>query len=60
MANYAIVEDNVVTNVVVWDGQTEWAHSGQAVEVGSAKVGIGYLYDPDSSPPFVEPESEGV
>ncbi|NOV25880.1 hypothetical protein E5S69_20465 [Cupriavidus necator] len=47
-AIYAVVEQGTVTNVVVWDGVSEWnAPSGATVvpvEDG-ASVSIGYFFD---------------
>ncbi|EHM8973251.1 hypothetical protein ACE19A_07015 [Escherichia coli] len=42
---YAVVENGVVINIVVWDGKSEWQPvTGEAVSC-SAQVGIGWLYD---------------
>jgi len=45
MPNYAIIEDGIVVNIVVWDGGTTWSPpDGQtaiAIEDG-VEVGIGY------------------
>lgn len=40
---YAIVEDGVVTNIVLWDGKSEWAGADQAV-ICDDTVKIGDLY----------------
>ncbi|QYY30226.1 hypothetical protein K2O51_22910 [Cupriavidus pinatubonensis] len=45
---YAIVENGVVINTVVWDGKTEWAppQGTSLVDVGDLLgVGIGCMYD---------------
>lgn len=47
MANYAIVENGVVVNIVIWDGVAEWSpNTGQtAVEIKDGdEVGIGYSF----------------
>ena len=42
---YAVVENGVVINVIVWDGQSEWKPvTGEAVSCPS-QVGIDWLYD---------------
>lgn len=38
---YAIIEDGVVTNVILWDGQTDWAPPEGAVVVQSDALQIG-------------------
>ncbi|WP_166506521.1 tail fiber assembly protein [Sodalis glossinidius] len=44
MKNYAVIEDAVVTNFVVWDGKSEWRpEKGKAV-LASEGVGIGWKY----------------
>jgi hypothetical protein len=40
---YAIVIDNKVTNVVLWDGESNWEHEGDAVEL-TDNAGIGWDY----------------
>lgn len=40
---YAIIENNKVTNVVSWDGQSEWVHSAEAIEI-TGLGGIGWDY----------------
>lgn len=48
MSNYAIVENDVVINVVVWDGTNDWTPpaGSQAIEVtssmGTPWIGLGY------------------
>lgn len=45
MSVYAIVKKGVVTNVVVWDGKSDWVpESGKAV-LAEGTVDIGWLYD---------------
>lgn len=51
---YAVVDKGVVANLVVWDGESEWAPDvGKAVLCG-ADVGIGWLYDGEKfTPPVI-------
>ncbi len=47
MANYVIVENGVVVNIVIWDGEAEWSpNSGQtAAEIkDGVEVDIGYSF----------------
>lgn len=51
---YALVKNNAVTNVVEWDGESEFETDGELVPVtGDQMVSIGYAYDGDS---FIAPE----
>lgn len=46
--SYAIVENGVVDNIVVWDGEAEWSPPAgtTAVQVpATATVDIGYSWD---------------
>ncbi|HAT3955397.1 TPA: hypothetical protein I9Y43_004038 [Kluyvera ascorbata] len=44
MSNYAVVENGIVINVVVWDGQSEWNPDvGEAIPATDG-VGIGWTY----------------
>lgn len=46
MNRYAIIENGVVVNVVLWDGQTQWADSQAAILLpAGSPVGPGYTYD---------------
>ena len=41
---YAVIKNNTVVNVVLWDGESEWSpDSGVAIPVADG-VGIGWLY----------------
>jgi hypothetical protein len=45
MANYAIVSNGVVENVIVWDGETPFPGSDGLIDLASnPQVGPGYLY----------------
>lgn len=57
---YAVVENGVVINIVVWDGKSEWQPvTGEAVQCPS-QVGIGWFYDGSnfSQPPTPEQTPE--
>lgn len=46
---YAIVEEGVVTNIVVWDGESEWdAPEGAKVVLAGSGAEIGGTYDGES------------
>jgi hypothetical protein len=47
LKHYAIVEGNVVTNVVVWDGETPYTPDGELVLIDglTPEPGIGWDYD---------------
>lgn len=52
---YAVVENDVVTNLVIWDGKSEWSpETGAAVLVKGA-CGIGWRYDGKT---FIAPVSK--
>lgn len=55
MSKYAIVENGVVINIVVWDGKAEWSpDTGEPVLISdSVFVDLGYLY---SNETFTAPE----
>lgn len=47
LTNYAIIENGIVTNIVIWDGGSEWTPPTDAIAVPippSAFVSIGYAY----------------
>ena len=47
MKEWAVVENGIVVNVVLWDGISEW-HAGEDQEVievvGDSQAGIGWIY----------------
>lgn len=46
MSRYAIIENGIVTNIVLWDGQAEWSNSAFATPIPAGQnVGIGSTYD---------------
>jgi hypothetical protein len=56
---YAIIQENKVSNVVIWDGESEWIYEREAVEI-TAGGGIGWDYIDgkfvDNRPEPTEPE----
>lgn len=52
---YAVVNDGIVTNIVLWDGESEWEPgSGIAIPI-DGPCGIGWGYDGEN---FVAPEQD--
>lgn len=50
---YAVVENGVVTNIIIWDGVGGWSpDSGKAVKV-KKECGIGWGYDGKSFTPIM-------
>lgn len=44
MGRYAVVEDDIVTNVVEWDGVSAWApKTGEVIFTGEDFVSIGWI-----------------
>lgn len=41
---YAVIENNTVVNVVLWDGESEWAPDNGVAIPATDGVGIGWLY----------------
>jgi hypothetical protein len=43
MNRYLVIENDLVTNVVVWDGESEWiAPDGAVIEQAEDHIGIGW------------------
>ena len=42
--NYAVIENGVVTNIAVWDGESEWSADGFQVFPLAEGVSIGWLF----------------
>lgn len=57
MSTYAIVENGVVTNVIEWDGETEWVPDAGVAVLTDGTVGIGWSYAGSkfTAPPVPEP-----
>jgi len=63
MANYAVVKDGTVENMVVWDGETEFSVEGATLVVADSNASIGGTYDGTFhyvEPPRPEPTAEQV
>lgn len=41
---YAVIENNTVVNVVLWDGESKWSPDNGVVIPAADGVGIGWLY----------------
>ena len=48
---YAVVQDGVVVNVVMWDGVSEWAPPAACTVVQSDTASIGDAYDGEKFAP---------
>ncbi len=60
MSNYAIIENNIVVNTIVWDGVTTWTPPAGATVVlipGGTIAGIGYTYGATSKVFTAPPET---
>lgn len=58
MSRYAIVENETVTNVALWDGEMEWKPNGQVIQLpedSSVGPGWGYVNGEWIEPPSPEP-----
>lgn len=53
---YAILEGNVVVNVIVWDGETLYPESDATRFIGETDVGIGWSIVDDQWVPPDRPE----
>ena len=40
---YAVIQEGKVVNVVIWDGESDWSDSANAVEITDS-AGIGWDY----------------
>ena len=63
MANYAVVKNGAVENMVVWDGETEFFVDGATLVVADSNARIGGTYDGAFhyvEPPVPEPTAEQV
>ena len=62
MKKIAMIKNNVVENVIRWDGVSVWepGDEGTLVDVTDAKyaIGCGYLYNPMLEPSFIPPQEE--
>ena len=63
MANYAVVKNGVVENMIIWDGQTAFSVEGSELVEATADTRIGGTYDGTFhyvEPPIPEPTAEQV
>jgi hypothetical protein len=63
MANYAVVKNGAVENIVVWDGQTEFSVEGSELVEATSDTRVGGTYDGAFhyvSPPVPAPTAEQV
>jgi hypothetical protein len=63
MANYAVVKDGTVENIVIWDGVSEFSVDGATLVVANSDARIGGTYDGSFhyvEPPIPEPTAEQV
>ena len=63
MANYAVVKDGAVENIVIWDGQTAFSVEGSEIVEATDDTRIGGTYDGSFhfvEPPVPEPTAEQV
>ena len=63
MANYAVVKNSVVENVIVWDGETELSIDGADLILADENTRKGGTYDGAFhfvEPPVPEPTAEQV
>ena len=63
MANYAVVKNGAVENIVIWDGETEFSVPDSELIEATADTRIGGTYDGAFhfvEPPVPEPTAEQV
>ncbi|MEX5413424.1 tail fiber assembly protein [Atlantibacter hermannii] len=59
--SYAIIENGVVVNVVMWDGQDKEIFAGKnIVDISDKPVGIGYLYKNKKFLPPVRSQADDI
>lgn len=52
---YAVINNNIVENVIIWDGVSEYVTDAQLVLIEDQTVDIGYSYIDNE---FIKPEEE--
>jgi hypothetical protein len=64
MANYAVVRDGTVENIIVWDGLAEYSGAGTELVETTAEARMGGSWDGNVftfvEPPVPEPTAEEV
>lgn len=63
MKNFAIINNNIVENIIVWDMSNDYTPAGQAIEIPEeTMVNIGFLYQDgqfiDPNPVMEEPTTQ--
>ena len=53
--NYALIENGIVVNTVLWDGETDWSPPDGQSAVQSDTAGVGWTYSGDVFTPPVAP-----
>lgn len=59
MKNYAVIQNNIVTNIIIWDGMATWSppQGSSLVDLtDTATPDIGSSYDGTTFTPPVRPE----
>jgi hypothetical protein len=51
---YALIKDSIVSNVISWDGVSDYEIDGELVRRSGRFVDLGYIYQGDE---FVKPDS---
>lgn len=57
MQTYAIIENGSVTNVAIWDGETDWTPDGELIDLSELPQGAGIgwqLIDNEWVAPIIE------
>ncbi|HFW6363180.1 tail assembly chaperone gp38 [Escherichia coli] len=60
MNRYALIKNNIVVNIVIWDGAGDMFADFKAVNISGVAVGIGWIYDGNNftAPPKHEKTKE--
>ena len=56
---YAIVKNNLVENVIVWDGKSPYTPPNGTIVIASETAEIGFIYNSDTGE-FYAPVQEGA
>ncbi|ELQ7224703.1 hypothetical protein QQ528_003577 [Escherichia coli] len=52
---YAVVNNGIVVNIAVWDGESEWEPTDGVAVLAEDGVGVGWSYDGEK---FIKPASK--
>ena len=47
MNRYAIIQGNVVINVIIWDGRSSWKAPDGTLAIQSDNLNVGDIYSPE-------------